>query len=88
MQRYFHFHSQLITGILRFLQLYGNIVLTHCKYEFYPKENQFIGLYYMILIFLHYLILLFFKCNYFNYFCLKDKNSNVRKHSTKDRTAS
>lgn len=44
-------------------------MLTYYQYLFYLLMNQFIKGYYVFLMFRKYLILLFFKWNYFNYFC-------------------
>lgn len=49
-------------------------MLNYFKHLFYFKQNQSVKTCYVFLIFLYYLILLFFKCNYFSYFCSKDRN--------------
>lgn len=38
-------------------------------------QNQSVKAYYVFLIFPYYFILLFFKCNYFSYFCSKDRKA-------------
>lgn len=49
-------------------------MLNYFKHMFYFLLNQVVKTCYVFLIFLYYLILLFFKCNYFSYFCSKDRN--------------
>lgn len=49
-------------------------MLNYFKHLFYFQQNQSVKTCYVFLIFLYYLILLFFKCNYFSYFCSKDRN--------------
>lgn len=49
-------------------------MLNSFKHLFYSQQNQAVKTCYVFLIFLYYLILLFSKCNYFSYFCSKDRN--------------
>ena len=53
-------------------------MLNYFKQMFYFLQNQSVKTCYVFLIFLYYLILLFFKCNYFSYFCSKDRNQCLK----------
>lgn len=50
-------------------------MLNYFEHMFYFLQNQLVKTYYAFLIFLYYFILLFFKCDYFSYFCSKDRKA-------------
>jgi DNA ligase (NAD+) len=50
-------------------------MLIYFKHMIYFIQNQSVKAHYGFLIFLYYLIPLFFKCDYFSYFCSKDRKA-------------
>ncbi len=53
-------------------------MLNYFKHMFYFLYNQAVKVYYGFLTFPYYFILLFFKCDYFSYFCSKDRTQCLK----------